>query len=75
MAGSSVATVGRGPSAAAGERGDPLVGRRVEVVRGERAQLRGELGAAGRGQLVGVEADRQPVARRGLEDAPALVRA
>ena len=58
VAGSSVATVGRRAVGGGGQRGEPLVGRDVEVVRGQGAQLRGQLGAAGGGELVGVEPDR-----------------
>ncbi len=73
VAGSSVATVGWSPPAAARERGDALVARRVEVVGGQRAELRRQLRAAGRGELVGVQAERHPVAGRRLEDPAALV--
>ena len=62
VAGSSVATTGA-PSArpARGQRLDPGVGRRREMVGGGRPELRGELGAARRGELVGVEPDAHPV--------------
>ena len=56
-----------------GERGDALVRGDVEVIGRQRADLRRELRAAGRGDLIGVEADRQAEPAARLAGAPALI--
>ena len=58
-----------------GERVDAGLRRRREVVRRRGPELGRQLRAARRGQLVGVEPRRQPVAGGRLEDPPRLVRA
>ncbi len=63
-----VTRLGRG-----GHRGDPRLRRRGEVVGRGGAELGGQLRAAGRCQLVGVQPRLQPERRGGLEDAPRLV--
>ena len=57
-----------------GERIDPGLGWRREVVRRRGPELGRQLGAARRGQLVGVEPEPQPVAGGRLQDPPRLVR-
>ena len=64
---------GRSLTAAARHRGHALVAGRVEVVRGQRAELGRQLRATGRGELVGVEPTAMPIAGGRLEDPPTLV--
>ena len=56
-----------------GQRGDARVGWRGQVVRRRGAELGGQLRAAGRGELVGMQPREQPEPGGGLEDAPRLV--
>ena len=62
VTGSRVATTGASVGGGRGQGVDPGLGRRREVVGRGRAELGGQLRAAGRGELVGVEADAIPYA-------------
>ena len=74
--GSRVATTGVARLGRGGHRARcPAFGRRGKVVGRCGLQLRGELRAAGRRQLVGVQARLHAERARGLEDPPRLVRA
>ena len=75
VAGSSVATTGVPASAARASAAIPSSDGAAEVIGGEdsRESSSGQLGAARRGQLVGVEAEGQAVVRGGAQDAAALV--
>ena len=75
VAGRRTATTGRPACAAAASASMPGLRRRGEVVRRERADLRGELRAAARCQLVGVQPRPEPEPRGGLEDPSRLLRA
>ena len=73
VTGRTVATTGAAVRRCLGEGGDPGLGRRRQVVGGERADLGGQLGAAGRRELVGVQPGRHAQARRRLEDPARLI--
>ena len=71
--GSRTATTGRPAAAASARAAMPAAGRRPEMVRRERAELRGQLRPARRRQLIGVEADGKAEGACGEEDPPRLV--
>ena len=56
-----------------GQRCDPRLRRRPEVIGREAAQHGGKLGSARGSEFVGVEAERQAEVGGGAEDAAALV--